>query len=104
MANQITVKWDSQFMPWDDLAASLSAIEEYRPIPDVKVSLAIKGYIDQEDLKRIVRQVEQAEGAECKVSITAVWPAGKQLRLFGPGDPAGREAVTAAEDILKGGE
>lgn len=101
MANEIKGAWDQETFDLDDFRASIGAINEYRPRPDVTLTLSkVKG-LSQEHLEAIVRMLDMDE-VKYTVSLTAT-PT-QQFRLFGPGDPG--LAVAAAEKQLglDGGE
>ena len=80
----IQIRFDSEEMEWPQLEASISALRQYRPIPDIKMSLSIKGILSDRALEVIVAEVERAEGAKCQITVHGTFPEGNQLRLFGP--------------------
>ena len=80
----IQIRFDSEEMEWPQLEASMTALRQYRPIPDIKLSLSIKGILSDRAMEVIVKEVEQSEGAKCQITVHATFPEGNQLRLFGP--------------------
>ena len=97
MSNKIQGQWDQDGFDLDDFRASISAVQEYRPLPEITLSLSgVKG-MTQEHLESIIRMLDQDE-VKYTVTLSAVRPSEHQLRLFGPGNPA--HAVAAAERQL----
>ena len=88
-SQQIQVRWNSNQA--EDYAASVNALNQYEPLPTIKVSLNIKGQIPQESLEEIIA-IGQEHMAEIGLTLTGTWEKDDvvtQLRLWEP-DRVGR--------------
>ena len=97
---QIKIRWNSEV--GDDYAASVSALELYRPAPTITASLGVKGNFPKEVMVDIVRYIQERspEDTTVSVTLTAVWAEDSdqlQLRLFDP-----PEAVKPVEGLTFG--
>ena len=101
MPNKITVDWNSQWMEWEDLTASLSALMEYENAPETQITLAVKGKPTLAALKAML-EAAQGSGAQCKLKLVATFDDSKQLRLFGPEAVEALATITEIDDFLKG--
>lgn len=85
MANpQIQIRWDSDMR--EDYSASVKALYAYNPVPELKVSLTIKGHPSESVLRQIVGIANDHE-LDVGLLLTATWEKDggpSQLRLFPP--------------------
>ena len=79
----------------DDYDASVAALREYRPTPDLTVSVKLKGSMPEDVLAKIVDLAED-NSLEINVTLTATWldEDSFQLRLFPPPKPMVVDAAT----------
>ena len=109
MSNQIQVKWNSG-MAQEDFQASLEAVKRFPNRDAITVSVGIKGELTEGDLAEVMRIADRSE-SEIRVTLTATFKDGKQLRLFGPGPspqadmfPVDDRVQSEADDILEAAE
>ena len=93
MSKQISIRWDSGM--GDDYDVSVAALGAYRPLPDLTVSVKLKGSIPEAVLAKVVNLAED-NGLEINVTLTATWADEEsfQLRLFPPPVPIVVDAAT----------
>ena len=99
MANQIQLKLDSNGFSEHNLRESITAIEQYRPRMEAKISFNVKGTLPLNALLQMIRLADDNE-CEFNVTVTGTQANGEQMRLFGPGEPS--TAVDEAERLIKG--
>ena len=84
---QISIRWSSEL--GHDYQASVAALEQYDPRPELKASLGVKGYIPSDIMTRIVNFIQDVASEEVNitVSLTGTWDeefGPRQMRLWDP--------------------
>ena len=85
MSEQIQLKWKRKNLA--NYAASMVALSQARPRPEITVSLRLKGTMPLEGLEDIMAIAKEYEHIDVFLNLTATWPdadSPEQLRLWEP--------------------
>ena len=99
MPKQVSIKWDSGMER--NYGASVDALREYTPQPDLSASIRLKGSVD-ESVVEAIAELADTHSLEIHVTLTATWPKEAehlQLRLFGPLEEQRRAYRTPDQEV-----